>query len=239
MKDKKMNINFLLTLKMQSQISSLKNTILESMNQLHSLNPDEANAVANHVFTEFSKKENFEVYKNEIKKKSTRLEASEYIEMLTSMGKITPSNGGTLFEAYEEHVRGFRHVNVKLHTGDSVDKKTGKHYEIKYSENDINTAMFHHIRPQDNIDFFIFAYRNVKSKTITYYKDIPKEIILKLIRHKEWKEKNRNTDDTEYDDFKDEIKTNDFDIRINGESRSSSINKYNYEMLKVYIVDSS
>jgi hypothetical protein len=94
----------------------------------------------------------------------------------------------------------------------------------------MNTAMFHHIKPKDNIDFFIPACRSTKRKTLSYCKDIPMEIMLGLVRYKEWKETNRKADESEYDDFKDEIKSNDVKVAINGESRPSSMNIHNYEM---------
>jgi hypothetical protein len=223
----------------QETMDSLKNTIFESMKKLHSTNPEEANVVATQLSTQYNIKVGIEVYMNEIKKKSSRLEASEYIEFLTSLGKVTPQNGGILFEVYEEHTRGFRHIDKADKSGDSIDDKTGLHYEIKYCENDTNNAMFHHVKPQDNIDFFIFAYRNTKKKTLTYYRDIPMEVIIDLIRFKEWREKNKTADESDYDGFECEIKTNVFSVRVNNESRASSINKHNYEMLKEYIVDSS
>jgi hypothetical protein len=156
---------------MEELALELKVSILEQMKRLNALNPTECNIVVSQLFNEYGIKEEIETYKTEIKKKLTRTEASEYIEELTSCGRITPQNGGILFETYEEYVRGWRHIDKNLHSGDSVDEDSGLHYEIKHCENDNNNAVFKNVKPKDNIDFFIFAYRNTARKTFTYFRD--------------------------------------------------------------------
>jgi hypothetical protein len=207
------------------------------MKELHSISREEASILANQLFREYNIKDDIDVYKAEIRKKLTRLEASEYIEELTSCGKITPQNGGILFETYEEYIRGWKHVDKSLHSGDSIDEDTGLHYEIKFCEIDNNNSVFKNIKPKDNIDFFVFGFRNTKQKTFTYYRDIPMAEIRKAVRYKEWRQRNRHADESEFDDYEDDIHTINIDIQINKDSRVGTLNRHNFELMKDYIYD--
>jgi hypothetical protein len=211
---------------MAGVIDTLNASILSLMKELHTLSPEHSNILVTQLFREYSIRSDIDVYRKEIKTKRTRQEAAEYIHSLTSTGRISSPNGGILFETYEEYIRGWKHIDKNLHSGDSVDEKSGLHYEIKYCENESNAACFCNIKPEDNIDFFIFGYFNTMTNTFTYYRDIPMTAVREIVKH--GGEHKRNTKG-------DRKIGNNYLIQVNGNSRATSLCRHNHDILKDYI----